>query len=668
MTKEPSFDALPANTPRAIQNLLRRCLEKNLKRRLQHIGEARIRIEDVLTGSGENLAGEAQAPAQTQLHWQVLLPWSLVVLLLVCGAAVWHSWNPTPTPLAVARLSAPLRPDELLYMGGGGLAFSPDGLNLAYNSATSQTGTRQLHLRPMNGGEGTPIPGAEDATGPFFSPDGQWIAFSADGKIKKIPLTGGTPIVVSEGSAGQPGSWGTDGTIFFRSNAGIMRVPAAGGTPQLVVQNEAMPGEQGVRLPELLPGGQAILYVTGGSYASSSDEAAIMVQSLKTGERKLLIQGGTNPHYLSTGHIIYAQGGRLLAVPFDLRLLEIKGAAAPVLDDVWQGTGGYAAYAISRAGTLVYVNGGENASIQTSLNLVDRTGGAHRLLEGAHDALRPNFSPDGKRLAVTNAVVTPLYDIWVSDLARGALTRLTFAKPGEAALASTWTSDGKRMIYSLSGRNSNEWELMWRPADGSGSEEMLYSSKDPIYPLSSSPDGQLLVFYRFAPSHKYELWILPLAGERKARPLIESPFNTMEAQISHDGRWLAFASDESGHPEVYVQPFPGLAGKWQVSTTGGAEPRWSRDGRELFYWSGDKMMVVEIETKAGFVAGIPHLLFDQPYAHASGTPPISDYDVSPDSQHFAMFKPDEKISSQLQLRVVLNWAEDVTRRLGAAPK
>ena len=272
------------------------------------------------------------------------------------------------------------------------------------------------------------------------------------------------------------------------------------------------------------------------------------------------------------------------------------------------------------------------------------------------------LSPDGSHLAILNAAEVPLYEVWVSDLARGTLTRLTFGKPGEIASTPVWAPDGKRVMYRL--QAGDAYKIMWKPADGSGADELLLSVNDPIVPLTCSPDGQLLVFYRNNQGHR-DLWVLPLVGEHKPRPLIESPFDKVQAQVSPDGRWLAYASNESGHPEVYVQPFPGLGGKWQISTTGGAEPLWSRDGRQLFYRSGDKLMVVEIETKAGFAPGSPHLLFDQPYAHGGTGGWVANYDVAPDGQHFVMLKEDDTQSSQLELRVVLNWAEEVTRRLSS---
>jgi serine/threonine-protein kinase len=670
LKQEMDWSALPSDTPPAIRRLLRRCLEKDARRRLRDIGDARMEIVDTLAAPQAETAIAAPAvapPMPAQPLWQRALPWSLAaVLAAVTALAFWRPWIPAPARPVVARFAASLQPSESLNPATGGLAISPDGAYIAYMSTPSSGAARQLFLRAMDRAEAIPIPGAEGATGLFFSPDSQWIAFTAGGKLKKVPRAGGTPITLCDKSIGHTGTWGPDGTIYFFEPAGkLMRVPGAGGAPEVLATIEAKPGENEPRWPEVLPGGEAILFAMGGT--PLYDDATIIAQSLKTGERKTLIQGGTSPRYLSTGHIVYGQGGRLLAIPFDLRRLEVTGAAAPVLEDVWQAAGGFLAYGVSGNGSLAYVNGGQAGVLaRSTLHWVDRSGDA-RPVGSAHAFVDPSLSPDGQRLAIRNGDIAALSDIYVSDLNRGTLTRLTFAKPGEQTYSPVWTPDGTRVIYSLSsgagagtaGRGG-AWKIMWRSADGSGAEESLFSGTGAMFPLSISPDGQLLVFQQ-GPVARRDLWVLPLAGERKARPLLEGSFDEVAAQISPDGRWLAYVSNETGRQEVYVQPFPGLGGKWQVSATGGTEPRWSRDGRQLFYRSGNKMMAVDVQTRSGFAAGTPRMLFDQPYAINPNA--AARYDVAPDGQHFLMLKVDETLSSPLELRVVLNWADEVQRRL-----
>jgi eukaryotic-like serine/threonine-protein kinase len=667
---EPALDTLPANIPSAIRTLVRRCLEKTLRRRLSHIAEARFTIEQVLAGDTGDVAGTVSATAPIRPVWRRLLPWSVAAVLavaLVAAVALWRPWRAAPVSPVVGRFTIALGPGEILAPANGGLAVSPDGRYIAY-SATLASGTRQLFLRPMDRSDAIAIPGTENAGGLFFSPDSQWIAFTANQKLEKVPVSGGTPIVLCDHLVWNTGSWGSDGTIFFGEyddkTGKIMRIQAAGGTPQVVSTMEIKPGELGPRWLEVLPKGQALLYATGGSSGAFSDDAAIIAQSLTTGQQKTLVQGGASPQYLSTGHLIYAQGGRLLAAPFDVSRLEVTGAAVPILEDVWQGSAGYSAYSLSTSGSAAYINGGEAGGTQPSkLSWVDSSGVARALIETAHRFSTPNISPDGRRVALTNANVTAAPDVWVAELARGTLTRLTFGKPGDQAAAPVWTPDGKRVIYSVS--SGTGYKLMRRAADGSGAEEMLFSSNDVMYPMTCSPDGQLVVFVRNKGSGGLDLWVLELAGEHQARPLIESSFSTGQAQISPDGRWLAYVSGESGRWQVFIQPFPGLGGKWQISTTEGVEPRWSRDGRRLFYRTGNKMMVVEIDGQAGFAASSPRLLFEQPYARF---PVLSAYDVAPDGQHFVMLKEEGAQLAEFELRVVLNWAEEVKRRLAPAQK
>jgi outer membrane protein assembly factor BamB/Tol biopolymer transport system component len=607
---------------------------------------------------------------------------------LICfgigGVVLWRPWASAPTAPVVTRFTIALPQVQVLQWGNGGLAISPDGRYVAY-SANLAGRNRQLFVRAMDRSEVVAIPGTDNASGLFFSPDSQWLAFTANNQLKKVPVAGGTPIILCNQSAFSTGSWAPDGNIysFFADTAGtsagqtskLMRVPAAGGKCEPVATFDVKAGELGPRWLEALPGGEAILVVNGGTNGLFSDDATILVQSLKTGERKTLIQGGTSPHYLAPGYLVYAQSGRLLAVPFDLRRLQVTGVAVPILEDVGQGTGGYSAYALSANGSLAYMNGGEAGNRpKTTLQWVDRAGAGHLALQGAHVFAFPYLSPDGRHVAIRNGDAAPGWDIWVADVDRGTLTRLTFAKSNEQVASAVWTPDGQRVIYGLystAGTNSEGgqsqavaagtgavYKIMWRAADGAGSEEELLSGPDAMWPMSCSPDGQFLVYYENRQGHR-DLFLLPLKGERKPRALIENSFSKTGAQISPDGRWLAYASDESGRPEVFVQPFPDLRGRWQISTMGGNEPRWSRDGRQMFYRSGSKIMAVDIESRSAFAAGAPRMLFDQQYSASNF---VANYDVASDGR-FVMLKDTEEQTTQIELRMVLNWGEEVKRRL-----
>jgi serine/threonine-protein kinase len=416
----------------------------------------------------------------------------------------------------------------------------------------------------------------------------------------------------------------------------------------------------------VLPAENAILYVTGGTSAAFSADATIVAQSLKTNERKILVQGATSPRYIPTGHLVYAQGGSLLAAPFDARLLEITGAAFPVAEDVWQGPAGYVAYDISQNGLLVSLSGGERGVGNRTLNWVGRAGKLLPINTTARPYSQPSLSPDGKQIAV--AIGDPLHrsDIWVLDLERNAGRQLTFSKTGESAAAPLWTPDGKRLIYA-SGPHGRS--LFWRVADGSSAEELLFSGDlidhsptGMILATSCSPDGRLVIFQRGDLRH-FDLWVLSLSGEHQASPLMESAFARTHPQISPDGRRLAFTSDESGSAEVYVQPFPAHGEKWLVSAGGGEEPRWSKDGRQLFYRQGNKMIAVEIDSKTTFKVRAPRLLFEGPYARSSFW---TNYDVAADGQRFLMVKDEDERRARQVLHVVLNWTDELknNKRLG----
>ena len=531
-----------------------------------------------------------------------VLPWPVVaVALLAAGLTLWHWWPTRSQHPPVARFTITLPPSDQFEMARGGLSISPDGSSLVYVASATKTGAPQLFLRPINRNEAVLIPGTEGAMGPFFSPDGEWIAFTAGGQLKKVPLHGGTPIVLCPKVNPSAGSWGPDGTIVFtdtqvaegNENGKLMRVTAGGRDLQVVTPPDKTPSEFPPRWPQVLPTGDAILYVTGGTSAAFSDDAMIVAQSLRTGERKTLIHGGTSPRYISTGYLVYAQGGKLLAIRFDVARLKIAGTAFPVEEDIWQGPAGYVAYDVSRNGVLVSVSAGDRGVGNRTVTWVDRSGTSTPVDATARQYSQPSLSRDGKQLAVVIGDPLRQSDIWVLDLEQNTVRQFTLSQAGESAAAPLWTPDGRRILYA-SGAHGRS--LYWRAADGDGPAELLFngdlvdaSAPGMILATSCSPDGRFVVFQRGDIRH-FDFWVLNLSGEHKASPLPESGFDKAAPQISPDGRWLAYASDESGRPEVYVQSFPALDHKWRISLGGGEEPRWSRDGRQLFFRHGDKMM------------------------------------------------------------------------------
>ncbi len=407
-----------------------------------------------------------------------------------------------------------------------------------------------------------------------------------------------------------------------------------------------------------MPGGKAVLFAarpTAGNWIN----AQVAVQSVGTGERRNLIQGGTQPRYASSGQLVYAQRGTLMAVPFDPQRLAVTGTAVPVVESVLQSPiSGAAQYSFSATGSLVYVPGGIQAA-QRRLVWVNRSGAGQPLAAPARAYRQPRLSPDGRRVAV--AIEEQETQVWLYDLARETLTRLTFE--GNTNFNPTWTPGGKRIAFQSN--KEGPQNLFWQLADGNGGLERLTNSEYINAPMSWSPDGQLLAFEEVNPTSGYDIWVLRL-GDRKAQPFLRTPFNEGTARFSPDGRWLAYASDESGRSEIYAQPYPGPGGKWLISTEGGTEPVWNPNGRELFYRSGDTMMTVEITTQPGFSAGKPKVLFEGEYLPTPGTFP--NYDVAPDGRRFLMLKPSETESAPTQINVVLNWFEELKRRVPAGKK
>jgi serine/threonine-protein kinase len=413
-------------------------------------------------------------------------------------------------------------------------------------------------------------------------------------------------------------------------------------------------GEAANLWPAFLPGGQAVLF-NGGNAASPN----IAVQSLATHNRRDLTPSGAFPRYAASGHLIYEQSGTLMAVPFDPRRLEIKGAAVPVIEGVARSTATLAAqYSISATGSLVYVSGGTEAN-QRRMVWVSRNGTEQPLPAPLHAYQYVRLSPDGRRVAVELD-----NQIWLYDLARDTLTRFTFE--GSLNQTPTWTPDGKRIAF-YSNKEGGAANLFWQLADGSGGLERLTTSDYTHVPRSFSPDGQLLAFHENNPKTNKDIWVLRLS-DRKAEPFLRTPFIEGAPTFSPDGRWLAYVSNESGRPEVYVQPYPGPGGKWQISTEGGTEPAWNRNGRELFYRSGDKMMALDLTTQPTFSAGKPKMLFERKYFTSDFPLVGTAYDLSADGQRFLMVKDTEQASAVTQINVVLNWFEELKQKVPPGKK
>jgi eukaryotic-like serine/threonine-protein kinase len=543
---------------------------------------------------------------------------------------------------------------RLAGLGEPVIAISPDGSRLVYIAAQGSA-LPQLYLRAMDSSEAKPIPGTEGAANPFFSPDGKWVGFFAGGKLKKVSVSGGAAVILADADSPQGASWGSQGMIAFGNETGAVleQVSDLGGTPQALTRLEKEENDHD--WPEFLPDGGTVLFAAAGDDRAN---AQVAVQSVGTGERRNLVQGATHPHYAPSGHLVYAQSGNLMAVPFDPQRLAVTGAAVPIVEGVLQSTSsGAAQYSFSATGSLVYVSGAVQSTEQRRLVWVSRNGTEQPLAAPVHAYRLPRLSPDGRRLAVT--IDEQGSQVWLYDFSREAMTRLTFE--GDDNVSNIWTPDGKRIAFQSS--KEGQFKSFWQLADGSGGLERLTNSGGPS---SWSPDGQLLALINFNSNNRAEIWVLRM-GDHKAQPFLQTRFNVSAPQFSPDGRWLAYTSDESGRYEVYVQPYPGPGGKWQISTEGGDEPLWNRNGRELFYRSGDKMMAVEIATQPAFAAGKPRKLFEGRYESTAGGP-RTDFDVSPDGQRFLMVRTNEQESAPTQINVVLNWFEELKQKVPSGKK
>jgi Tol biopolymer transport system component len=655
-TDPPPISSLQPMTPPALDRVIKTCLAKEPAERWQAANDLCRELKWIAeSGAQAGPSTGGVTPSSKSRHRMVLWAAASLVVAIV-GLTVW-SLRPAPAvpPRPVTRFTISLPAGQVLVgLDTPAIALSPDGTRLAYIAAQG-TGLPQLYLRAMASPDARPIPGTEGATDPFFSPDGQWLGFFTGGKLRKVSVSGGAAVTLGDASSPQGASWGSQGMIAFGSegDAVLVQVSDAGGTPQALTHLEK--GENDHDWPEFLPGDKTVLF------AASGDDRAngqVTIQSLATGVRRNLIQGATHPHYAPSGQLVYAHEGNLMAVPFDLQRLALTGAAVPVVEGVLQSTtSGAAQYSFSATGSLVYVAGTVQATVQNRLLWVSRNGSEQPLPAPLREYTRLRLSPDGRRLAV---VIDD--QVWLYDLSREALSRFTFE--GDQNVAPVWTPDGKRIAF-VSGKEASG-NIFWQLADGSGGLERLTTSEYRQVPTSWSADGQLLAFVEFNPNKRFDIWVLRM-GDRKAQPFLQTRFNEAAPRFSPDGRWLAYISDESGRYEVYVQPYPGPGGKWQISTEGGTEPVWNPNGRELIYRSGDKMMAVEITTQPGFAAGRPRMLFEGRYLDAPN-PVTANYDVSPDGQRFLITKESEQSSSATQINVVLNWFEELKQKVPTGKK
>jgi len=548
-------------------------------------------------------------------RWKVAIPWSIaLVIAAASGVGFWILTRPLPQPLKKFVIT-PSSSTVLTNLGPPEVAISPDGKHVVY-TVRDESGQRLLKLRSLDDFVDRSIPGTENVENPFFSPGGQWVGFFANGKLLKVALAGGTTLTLYEGlSRFRGGSWDQeDNIVFAAAEGGLYRVSAAGGEAEQLAVVNVDQGEQGYRHPHILPGGKTVLF----TIRKGPENFQIALLSLETGELKIVIENGRDAVYAPTGHLVYgtAVGETLMAAPFDLARLEVIGDPVPILERVRSPTGSAVDYAISDNGMLVYVPSTSTGDFNRTLVWVDREGQEEPLAAEPQGYQGPRISPDGSRLAITvNA--SGGSDVWIYDLEREILTRLTFDPAADHY--PVWTPDGQRIVFD-SGRAGAEagHNLFWKAADGTGQVERLTTSPNNQTANSFSPDGKRLVFIE--PVAPNALQVLSMEGERTSQPLFQSQLSEAQARISPDGHWIAYESSESGRTEIYVRPFPNVEeGKWQISRDGGISPVWAPRGQELFYRNGEAMMVVGINSEPPFTQGSPAVLFMGRYTFGGGS-------------------------------------------------
>ena len=673
----PPVTTLQTMTPPALDHVVRMCFAKDPDERWQTAHDLTAQLNWIAeAGSQPSVTSPVIARRRVSSRLAAGLLGSMIGALLA-SIVVWNLKPTAPAGRTVTRFRMGLQSAEEIggFRHGSIVAgwrpsrtvitFSPDGRHLVYRGGVDDTW--QLYLRPMDQADASPMPGTEGAVGPFFSPDGQWVGFWANGELRKVRLTGGPPATVCEAPLVFGASWGEDDTIVFaHGEGGLWSVSADGGTPkELTTLGE---GEVSHRLPEVLPGAQAVVFTITKRFWYWKD-TELAVQVLATGERKVLVEGAADPRYVPTGHLLYARLGTLMAVPFDLERLEVTGGSLPVIEGVMQAVyainsgidTGAAQFSVSGAGSLVYIQGGVAPPDRKSFVWVDREGRARPLGGTERGYWYPRLSPDGRRVAV-NITEPEQLDILVYDISRGTLTRVTQEGVNDYP---AWSPDGKRVAFQST--TSGPANLFWVQPDGSALER-LTTSENKQTPASWSPDGKVLAFIEDSPTTGSDIWVLTFDnGEHEPRPVVQTRFEEEYPAFSPDGRWLAYVSDESGRGEVYVQPYPGPGTRTQISAEGGRSPAWARDGRELFYRIFSrgkiKMMAVNISTDAPFTAGTPRMLFDESRYQPSS--PLRSYDVAADGRFLMLERVEQPTERVTELRVVLNWFEELKRLVPA---
>jgi serine/threonine-protein kinase len=677
LKEEPAWKALPAATPWRIKDLLHRCLQKDPKQRLRDMGDARLEIE----ASGTHPSDASAAPRRFPLLWVVAISTVMLIAGVMAGRLLPRRSQPTPSPSVVSstikvepghRLQGRRAYEEMDRPTCAAIAISSDGRFVVYSAIEENPGPQakpRLYLRRLDRSEAEPIAGTESGENPFLSPDNRWVGFSADGKLKKGPVEGGVPSTLCELSAGFLGAtWGRDNNIVLADgwSAGLSKISAEGGKLETLTKPDPKREEYGHRLPSWLPNGKAVLFtITRNDW---DRQPCLAILRPDNGDWRVLLEDAADAKYVPTGYLVFLRQGTLMAVRFDPAKLEAIGQPVALVENVMQaltgaryyGHTGAGQFGISDTGTLIYAAGGIVPDSKKSFVWVDQRG-EEQLATASDLSLSvggPRLSPDGQRI-----VYTAFERVYVYDLGRGTNDRLT--SEGRAYNV-IWSPDGKRLLFCWS--KFPPMNLYWLPSDGSSPMERLIKSEYGQQPASWSPDGKTVAIIDDPPDTGADIVMLDV-GSGRVTPFLNSPFNEQYPVFSPDGRWMAYTSNESNREEVYVRPVPGPGPKYLVSSEGGREPLWARNGKQLFYrkFPSGQMWVVDVRTDGVFSPGKPRLLFEKPgFQHSF---PIRAYDLSLDSQRFLMVKVEERKPTPVtEMILVQNWFEELKRLVPTGKK
>ena len=634
------------NVPPALERVVWHCLEKAPERRFQSASDVAFALE-ALSGVTTQPSQEtlASVPAGRQLITPERMIWAAVCAVLLATALffAYYSRRPAtgsaPVRLALATPSEVTVPERI--------TVSPDGKRVVF-IANNVDAKRLLWVRSLDSLTVQPLAGTEGAVSPFWSPDSRFVGYFADGKLLKVDASGGRPQTVCTARENRGGAWSAKGTILFSGNEGLYRVAAEGGTATLATT--VAPREEAHRWPYFLPDGNHFLFLAD---AATAEDHHIRLGSLESQETQILFNAISRIVYASPGYLLYVNQGALITRRFDAGSLKVAGEPATIVEHVIEvGANHEYDFSVSENGVLAYQLGNANAQ----LTWFDREGKKLRTVGETANYAEVTLSPDGRRAAV--GVLDPddrLSDVWVIDLDRNSISRLTFDPGGDGG--AVWSPDGSRILFSSNRSGNGQFNLYVKSAGGAGEDQLLLQSESEKFATSWSGDGQNIFFDNWAPKSKAGVWVLPLTGDRQPRPVLQtSSFDQVNAKLSPDGRFLAYNSNESGRWEVYVQPFPTTGGKWQISSGGGGRPLWRSDGKELYFLAaGGKVMAAEIKTAGGFQSGVPHQLFQ---ANIKERGDASPYDVRADGQAFVINVSPES-DNTAPLNIVLNWNADL---------